>query len=253
MPCFCCCMRTHSATVIFQCCVLSCLSVTFCFLKRCLKPAVLTMPKKQVKLAEKAPQFPLRASGKKNSEHHELGLSYSTADRSGSHVLRDLKQVSYPELCEWGPKVCKTYLWDHGVLSADVPLCWYCGEVMIRTGRRIDDELKCGGTNCYGHPLLQRPVEAFTPMHGSVRQGEDADYVNFLRCCSCVGIRIPPDAMQNLLTGVSKNKLTRWTRTLDWPAQRPSSKTRAVSSLMPVCLNSILQLQWFAKRPQSPR
>ena len=137
------------------------------------------MPKKRVKLAEKMPKFSRRASCQKNSEHHDLGLTYSTADRSGSHVLRDLKQISYPELCEWGPKVCKTYLWDHGVLSADVPLCWYCGEDMIRTGRRMDDELKCGGTNCYGHPVLQRPVEAFTPLHSQVRQGEDADYVNF--------------------------------------------------------------------------
>ena len=170
------------------------------------------MPKKRVKLAEKTPKFSLRASCQKNSEQHDLGLTYPTADRSGSHVLRDLKQISYPELCEWGPKVCKTYLWDHGVLSADVPLCWYCGEDMIRTGRRMDDELKCGGTNCYGHPVLQRPVEAFTPLHSQVRQGEDADYVNFLRCCYCIGIRTPPDALRHLLTGVSKNRLTRWTQ-----------------------------------------
>ena len=120
------------------------------------------MPKKKGKLQAKAPKFSLRASGKKNSEHHELGLRYSAADRSGSHTLRDLKQVSYPELCGWGPKVCKAYLWDHGVLSPDVPLCWSCGESMIRTGRRVDDELKCGGTNCYGHPVLTRPLEAFT-------------------------------------------------------------------------------------------
>ena len=170
------------------------------------------MPKKRVKLAEKTPKFSLRASCQKNSEQHDLGLTYPTADRSGSHVLRDLKQISYPELCEWGPKVCKTYLWDHGVLSADVPLCWYCGEDMIRTGRRMDDELKCGGTNCYGHPVLQRPVEAFTPLHSQVRQGEDADYVNFLRCCYCIGIRTPPDSLRHLLTGVSKNRLTRWTQ-----------------------------------------
>ena len=168
------------------------------------------MPKKKGKLQAKAPKFSLRASGKKNSEHHELGLRYSAADRSGSHTLRDLKQVSYPELCGWGPKVCKAYLWDHGVLSPDVPLCWSCGESMIRTGRRVDDELKCGGTNCYGHPVLTRPLEAFTPLHCTVRQGKEADYVNFLRCCYCVGIRTPPDAMEHLLSSVCRKVLTRW-------------------------------------------
>ena len=209
---FCFWLNKHAAFFFYQHWFLDEFYVTHCCVQLFGKPAVLIMPKKRVKLAEKTPKFSLRASCQKNSEQHDLGLTYPTADRSGSHVLRDLKQISYPELCEWGPKVCKTYLWDHGVLSADVPLCWYCGEDMIRTGRRMDDELKCGGTNCYGHPVLQRPVEAFTPLHSQVRQGEDADYVNFLRCCYCIGIRTPPDALRHLLTGVSKNRLTRWTQ-----------------------------------------
>lgn len=158
--------------------------------------------------AEKA--YSKGAVAKKNSQHKDLQIQYSTSSSSGTHALRDLKQVSYPELCSWGEKTCKKFLWEHGVLSDQLPLCFSCGEEMVRTGRNVNDELKCTTKSCYTRPKLTFPVEAFTPLHSQVRQHQDGDYTNFLRCCYLIGIKTPMDSMQHLLEGVNVKRMTAW-------------------------------------------
>ena len=118
--------------------------------------------------------------------------------------------MPFPDLCSWGEKTCKKFLWDHGVLSADVPRCWVCGEWMSRTGRRMDDDLKCETPGCRQRPRLGHPVEAFTPLHSLARQGGSVDYVNFLRNCYVVGLKVPADAMAHLVTGVERRRLQHW-------------------------------------------
>ena len=154
--------------------------------------------------------FSKGAVAQKNSQHKDLQIQYSTSSSSGTHALRDLKQVSYPELCSWGEKTCKKFLWQHGVLSDQLPLCYSCGEEMVRSGRNVNDELKCTTKSCYIHPKLTFPVEAFTPLHSQVRQHQDGDYTNFLRICYLIGIKTPMDSMEHLLEGVTVKRMTAW-------------------------------------------
>ena len=98
------------------------------------------MPKKHHvgSLSKTGPQFSRKASGRKNAEHQSVGLSYAAARPSPDYNrLRDVEQVPFPDLCSWGEKTCKKFLWDHGVLSADVPRCWVCGE---ERGENFEEE-----------------------------------------------------------------------------------------------------------------
>lgn len=81
---------------------------------------------------------------------------------------------------------------------------------MSRSGRRIDDDLRCETSGCYLHPRLARPVKAYTPLHSQARQGFDPDYVNFLRACYAVGLKIPRDFMQHLVDGVDRKRAQHW-------------------------------------------
>ena len=172
------------------------------------------MPKRQHAgtLKTEGPVFSKRASGKKNSEHKRVGIQYAAPACHDSHALRDLKQVSYPDLCSWGPRTARTYLFEHGVLSHEMPLCWGCGVRMVRLGghRNVDDPVSCQHTNCYLHPSMTRPVEAYTPLHSQARQGQDPDYVNFLRTCFLIGVKVPPDTMKHLVQDVDRKRLTKW-------------------------------------------
>lgn len=172
------------------------------------------MPKRQHAgtLKTEGPVFSKRASGKKNSEHKRVGIQYAAPACHDSHALRDLKQVSYPDLCSWGPRTARTYLFEHGVLSHEMPLCWGCGVRMVRLGghRNVDDPVSCQHTNCYLHPSMTRPVEAYTPLYSQARQGQDPDYVNFLRTCFLIGVKVPPDTMKHLVQDVDRKRLTKW-------------------------------------------
>ena len=81
---------------------------------------------------------------------------------------------------------------------------------MVRSGRNVNDELKCTTKSCYIHPKLTFPVEAFTPLHSQVRQHQDGDYTNFLRICYLIGIKTPMDSMEHLLEGVTVKRMTAW-------------------------------------------
>ena len=171
------------------------------------------MPKKSHKgTLPKKPTYSRKASAKANVQHRDVGIAYSQASslNSSSHALRDLQQVSYPELCTWGPKTCKQYLVEAGVLSDELPLCHVCCEPYVRTGRNVNDPLKCTTKNCDGHNVLSYPLEAFTPLHSQARQHQEVDYVNFLRCCYLVGIKTPPDALQHLLQDVNRKRVAAW-------------------------------------------
>lgn len=174
------------------------------------------MPKRQHAgtLNKDGPTFSKRASARKNAEHKSLNLQYAPGSKTNeSHGLRNLKQISYPELCSRPERKCQSYLLAHGVLSHDLPLCWSCGEQMQRERKAsVDATVRCQTRNCYFHPYLKNPVEAYTPLHSQARQNEEVDCANFLRCCYLVGVRVPPDTMEHLLQGVGREKLTRWTQ-----------------------------------------
>ena len=161
-------------------------------------------------LKKKGPIFSKRASSEKNSEHKIWGVSYAAGQQNESHALRQLQQVSYPELCSWGPRVCRRYLFDHGVLSHSLPLCWGCAEPLTRTSRNMEDAVQCHQSHCRDRARVSAPIEAFTPLHSQARQHQEVDYVNFLRCAYLIGVKVPPDTMSHLLEHVDRKRVTKW-------------------------------------------
>ena len=161
-------------------------------------------------LKNKSPVCSKRASSEKNSEHKKLGVTYASGTPNESHALRQLQQVSYPELCSWGPRVCRRYLFEHGVLSHALPLCWGCATPLTRTSRNLEDAVQCQQSHCRDRARVSAPIEAFTPLHSQARQHQEVDYVNFLRCAYLIGVKVPPDTMTHLLEHVDRKRVTKW-------------------------------------------
>ncbi|CAE7193682.1 unnamed protein product [Symbiodinium natans] len=53
-----------------------------------------------------------------NKQFHKLGLSYRGCAKCRGHKLRDLKQISFPEVCAWSEKRCRDWRGLHAMASS---------------------------------------------------------------------------------------------------------------------------------------
>ena len=147
---------------------------------------------------------------KKNSEHVDLGLHCRTIahERVSPRLDRWKEPFAFAEICQWGPKTAHEFFREHNVISKGrlVVPCWECGKTLSHaasssTGTSHTDVLKCDDCKVAGRHSLQITHARYlwTPWWHSLRRGHDTLMHFFLRCCFCVGIRVPLDSKMHMV------------------------------------------------------
>ena len=137
---------------------------------QCNAPYEMPTLKKHAKL-KTGPVRSRKAAADVNREFQKKDLSYSTSSGSTANAgLRALKQISYDELCSWSQQKCIAYLFEKGVLSDDMPVCYSCFKPMQKVDRSANGTVACFTSGCYHHPRIAWPRESYTPLHAQARQ-----------------------------------------------------------------------------------
>ena len=161
-----------------------------------------------------------------NRAHLALGLHASANDlRDRTVRLRELSQEwSYPELCKLSNVAAQKMLVKSGVLKRKEKkfACWQCGRMMTFAsssssgGGSSADILECQDCRTPNRHKLQvkNASLSFSPFWAAKCRGYESKFNLFLRVAYLHAIRIPIDAMVQLVpdkeNSVHHQTITRW-------------------------------------------